>query len=344
MSFKSKTDFNAFDKNNTKVKNLEVSKTKGLTKTATKKLVNKMGERVPYHLVLEYFVNEAGKVLGHFLDFGENKKLSKHFEQVEMKPGKLNKSMSESPKKACTGFAFVQLISGKKVVHIEPSSNSKIPKGQWPKILKALKPFLGGLKAVVVIGGEVLEFVVNEDEGSEILDTNEQIEEKPVTNEQSTAELIKQLILEITAILKNQLPKEILPNIKAKNVSQEDLYVTNDLFDKIYEFQAAYANAEIGIQQKISKHYDTIVKQLPKLEKIETAIENLLGISDEWDEDLEPNEDDNIAMRELKKFLAYLKNEEQAINKRLEKAQASIANAATVFIAEGEALLSALFN
>ncbi|BDS15086.1 hypothetical protein [Aureispira anguillae] len=333
--FKSKTDFNAFDKNNSKVKNLEAAKTKALTKSGTKKLINKLGEKTSYHLVLDYFVDDKGKTLGHFLDLGENKKLSKHFEQVEMKAGKLDKSMSESPKKACAGFAYIELVKGKKVVHIEPNANSKIPKGKWAKILKDLKPLFGGLKAVVVLAGELIEADPQE-EGEDVVANAEE----PTKTEKPATDQIKELIVGISGILKEQLPKVVLPNVKSKNVSQEDLDITSDLFDKIEDFKAVYEEATAEIQQKIAKHYNSILNQVPKLEKIQLAVENLLGISDNEVTEEAP---DTAEVKALKELLAYVNSEMDSIEKNFTKAKDEITNAASEIIAGGEELLKALF-
>lgn len=154
--FKSKIDFNAFDTNNEKVDNLEQTKVKGLSKASVKKLAAKPGESTPFHLVLDYFKDNKDKPQGHFLCFGVNKKMDKHFQQVEMKSGKLDKSMSASQKEASMGNAYVKVDGGKKMLCLEPDANSKIPGGKWAKILKALKPYLSGLKAVISIGGELI--------------------------------------------------------------------------------------------------------------------------------------------------------------------------------------------
>ena len=80
--FKSKIDINEFDKNNKKVKDIEYPKAKALAKAGAKKLANKPGEKTNFHLALNYFQDDKGKSLGHFLCFGINKKMDKHFLQV----------------------------------------------------------------------------------------------------------------------------------------------------------------------------------------------------------------------------------------------------------------------
>ncbi|MGH1334620.1 MAG: hypothetical protein ACRBFS_00725 [Aureispira sp.] len=181
--FKSKVDFNAFDTNNEKVANLEQTKIKGLSKASVKKLVAQPGERTPFHLVLDYFKDDKDKPQGHFLCFGVNKKMDKHFQQVEMKSGKLDKSMSASQKEASMGSAFVKIDGGKKLLCLEPDAASKIPGGKWSKILKALKPYLSGLKAVISIAGEIIG-----EEDSDDQTTGEETTGEDTTGTETTGE------------------------------------------------------------------------------------------------------------------------------------------------------------
>ena len=136
--------------------------------------------------------------------------------------------MSESPKKACTGKAYIKEVNGKKVVHIEPSEKSKVPKGQWPKILKSMKAFFGGLKAVVVIAGEVVEEIKDKVDGDEASqptdDEGSQPEDKP-TDKKSIIASVKGLLKDISGSLKGDIPKTVLPNIKSKKVSLSVFYI-----------------------------------------------------------------------------------------------------------------------
>lgn len=161
---KSKLKFESYDLNNEKVPNPQMAQQKNLAKAGVKKVANKDGLVTTFHLILNYFKDEAGKALGHLLDVGENKKLSKHFEQVEMKSGKLDKSMSASQKEAATGKIYVKKVNDKPIVHIEPHESCKVPAGKWAKILKELKPQFGGMKGVVVLGGTVLSDESGEEE------------------------------------------------------------------------------------------------------------------------------------------------------------------------------------
>lgn len=341
--FKSKTNFNAFDKQNTKVDNPKITSVKGFSKAGTKKLMGKIGERTYYHLILEYFVDDKGKVEGHFLDLGENKKLRKHFEQVEMKSGKLDKSMSTSPKNACAGEIYIQEIKGNKVVHFEPAETSKVQKAKWPKILKTLKPFLNGLKAVVVLGGVVIGEEEDKDDPNSEEPSTENGTETDVDTSSITAK-IKELVLGITGALKTDLPKTIVPNIKAKKASPEDAEVVNSLFSNLNELKEVYENAGSEIQQKIGKHYDSIMNQVPKLEKIKTALNSLLIGSDENEELLKENPEDSEEVKRLKALLAYAIKETNEIWAHFNKTKREVSKAASKAIKGGDKLLKALFN
>lgn len=278
--FKSKIDFNAFDKNNDKVKDLELTKVKALSKSASKKLQAQPETKTPFHLILDYFKDEKDKALGHFIDFGENKKLSKHFSQVEMKSGKQDKRMSANPKEAAAGHAYAKAENGKMKLYFEPDPNCKVPKGKWPKILKGLKAFLGGLKGVVVINGEVV--------GEEEEETgNIAVEDAP--NEEAG---IRGLLGAISKELKQTLPKDILPKIKSKTVQPEDGTIVDDILGQIGEFVEKFETATQPVKDKLQSMYDTVQKQVPQVEKIRDAIENLLGISDQATET--PQEDTSL--------------------------------------------------
>ena len=338
--FKSKIDFNSFDKRNTRVKDLKYIAVKGLVKKGAKKLEDKIGERTFFHLILDYYVGPDGKSLGHFLDFGINKILRRHFIQVEMKSGKLEKSMSTTPKKACAGAVYIKELKGTKVIYFEPIDASKIPKGQWPKILKDLKPFLNGLKAFVVLKGEVI--------GAEKENKDKSTPTEPSTEPTAVdgtptdvdskllATKIKELVLGITGILKEKLPKEIVPKIKAKNVSKEDADIANDLFSKLDELKKVYESAGSDIQQKIKTHYDSIMSQVPKLKKVKTAIDKLLSILEK------PNDLEEI--KQLKELLATVIKEKAGIWANFNETKDEILTASSQAIEGGDQLIKALYN
>lgn len=105
----------------------------------------------------DYFKNDKGVSLGHLVCIGENKKLDKHFLQVEMKSGKEAKRMSNSQKEANMGMVYFKTLNDSLTLCFEPDPKSKIPQGKWPKLLKELKAFLAGYKAVAVFDGQIVD-------------------------------------------------------------------------------------------------------------------------------------------------------------------------------------------
>lgn len=279
--FKSKTNFDAFDKHNTKVANIEAPKLKGLSKANLKKLASSPGEETPFHLILDYFQDKNGKPMGHFLDFGTHKKMAKHFEQVEMKPGKLDKSISGSPKEACVGTAHVKKVNGVGVLYFKPHEKSKIPMGKWAKIIKALKPLLGGMKAVVMLDGLVLE------DSSETTENTEQSTE-PSAN--SSVQALKKQWTHITAVLKGDLPKEILPRIKSNTAIAKDLETVQNLLSSGTIFQQKLKEAPQNIQQVFAKAAQLLTAQLPKVAAIKQHLEKMLNSTSTEEAVNDPNE------------------------------------------------------
>lgn len=331
--FKSKTDFNAFDKNNDKVKNLEMTKVKALSKSASKKLQGKPEDKTPFHLILDYFKDEKDKTLGHFIDFGENKKLAKHFQQVEMKSGKLDKSMSASQKEAAAGFAYVKEENGKKVMCFEPDPNCKIPKGKWPKILKGLKSFLGGLKGVLVLDGVIIS---DEEETTEPIaeETTEEETSRGTSSSETDTSNIKNLLDVVSKELKETLPKDIIPKIKNKTVQAEDGGIVEGILDHIQEFITTFDEAAQPVKEKLQGVYDTIQKQLPQVEKIREAIEKILGSKKTTPE--QSQEDTSL----LDELLRLAKEGIDEFDKRFDQLQRNLEEESQAPIAGGEAFLS----
>ncbi len=309
--FKSKIDFNAFYTHNDKVKDLEQSTVKALAKAAVKKLLAKPGERTSFHLLLDYFKDEKGNALGHFLGFGISKKLDKHFLQIEMKSGKLDKRISNNPKEASMGEAYIKKDGAKALLCFEPHPNSKIPAGKWPKILKSLKAYLNGIKAVVVIGGQIIgddaanaaaaapdaAIAPQEDTVNPQEDTVNPQEDtvNPQEDVAALAAQFKEQLEQISGYLKETLPKDILPKIKNKTLDVSDLEVVQNIKAKIDDFEAAYQNAAETLQSKLAKMRDSIAQQTPKVEKVLKAVEQLLGTNTGDD----TTEDDATAIQEL---------------------------------------------
>lgn len=197
-------------------------------------------------------------------------------------------------------------------------------------IEQALKPVFDVVeKRVKVLGSE------EEEETSAV------VEEVAVPK--SNSEIIKALIIGITGVLKEELPKVIVPNIKAKKVSQTDADVTNELLDNLSKLETAYKEASTEVQQKIEKHYLAIMGQVPKLQKIKDAIDNLIGI-ESMEDLLKANDNDAEEVKRLKELLDYVLKETASIWKNFDQAEQEISNSSSEVIKGGEDLLNALFN
>lgn len=338
--FKSKVDFNAFDKHNTKVEQPVFLKQKSVTKNNIQKLAKQEEEKTMYHLVLNYFEDASGKAIAHFFDLGINKKMQKHFAQVEMKTGKLDKRSSKTPKEASAGMAYVKTIDQVPYLHLEPSPDSKIPKGKWQKISKGLKPYLSGMKIMVILEGETIE----EDVQDETPLTESTAPESSTDTNNDGIQTIKTLITSISAVLKDQLPKSVIPNLKAKTATQEDRDTMDGLWTNIEALRTAYEAASTDIQTKIAKHYNMVMGQAPKLAKVKAALAALTGSSEEDLSELtKVDESDPEAVKALKELLAKLEEEMNAFDRNFSILYNSISSASEQMIASGEALLAALF-
>jgi hypothetical protein len=292
--FKCKIDITTYDKNAKEVPNAELPKTKNLSKAAVKKLASKLGEKTNFYLAKDYFENK-GKPVGHFLAFGISKKLAKHFIMNEMK----GKGSSGDAKSAATGEVSIKKIDGKDKLVFEPHAKCKIPAGQWPKLLKSLKTFLGGYKAVVSVNGQMIEEEpllpgeveevddtpageeeTFEDAKAESEADEDEADEKAPSdaknNNQIVVDEIKNLIKSIGGEMKNNISSVIVPNIKSKKVSDKDLSASVNLLSDIDKLKALYNSAEDKVKSALAEHVDKIVAFAPKLEQIKSAIEKIL--------------------------------------------------------------------
>lgn len=343
--FKCKIDFNAFNIHNEKVQ-LALPKVKALSKAAVKKLLAKPGEKAPFFLILNYFKDANDKPTGDFLCFGIHKQLTKHFLTVEMKPGKPNKRMSANPKEAGMGDSYVKDDNGKKVLCFEPDPACKIPSGKWPKILKALKPMLGGMKAVLVLNGQVIEEDTNTGEGQTVASSegggNDPETEPTQSTDNSTAPdvaNIKAMVADITKALKETLPKEIVPKIKSKTVEENDKKITEQVLEQFDAFTALSDSSSQGVQNKLKKVYDVVQKQRDKVVKIIDTIERLLGATTtETTEEVFTEEMDD----ELKAFLEELNKDLKRVDSNKDQWQKDLEAASAAPIAGGEDFLNNL--
>ncbi len=232
---------------------------------------------------INHYKDDKDKPLGHFLDVGENKKLTKHFEQVEMKSGKLDKSMSASQKEASTGSVYVEEKDGKTLVHFEPSPKCKIPGGKWPKILKALKAMLGGLKAIAVIGGQVVQDdeetgetttdeTTTEESGVETgTDENTGLEEEEETGEEGTSDVDTET-LERNRRSRGDSLKKMEGNIKTMEnavgkVSRPKLNGNIAKYEEALKKLIEQANADGTVDDQEQAQIDSVKEQLELLKQ-----------------------------------------------------------------------------
>lgn len=272
--FKCKIDLAAFDKNDNKVADIDLNKAKALANAGCKKLAAQKGEKTPFYVVKDYF-KEDGKSIGNFLAFGISNKMEKHFLKHEMK-GK-DTAMAKSAKEASMGMVWCEDIDGRKVLHFEPHPKSKIPLGQWPKVLKGIKHFINGMKAVLVVAGQAsVELEASEDNADNNADTT--------PNEStSVTEQIKTLIRDIGAAIKQNITAEVMPNIKQKNVTNADLDKLIAVVLNIHKLNDLYDTAEDNIKKSVKGNVDKINAYEPQLSKIVDTINYLLGQSSTTD-------------------------------------------------------------
>lgn len=352
--FKCKIDLADYDKNDTSVPNVDIAKAKATAKAGVKKLAGAIGEKTDFYITKDYFENN-GKPVGHFFAIGTSKKLAKQFIMKEMK----GKGTAEGTKNAATGSVYVKNIDGKDKLCFEPHDKCKIPVGQWPKLLKALKSFFAGYKAIVVIGGEVIEEEAGEEGEQETEgDEGEQNESagsgsvadaaKDAAKAANTAvvDTMKNLIKTIAGSMKGEVMTNIVPNIKNKIVSDKDLNISVDLLAKIEELKKIYETAEQKIKDALKPNVDQILAFAPKVVQIKDAISKLL---DSIKQGGETNNSDAANAADAAKAAAealmkeaqeYLKN----FQKNMGDLKEDISNAAEEAIAGGKELLGKLFQ
>lgn len=321
MIIKSKTDFNAFDLHNTKVANVEPKKMKGQTKAAVKKLLSNLGVRTSFFLILNYFKDDSGKPMGAFLDIGTNKKMAKHFEQVEMKSGKLDKSMAGSQKEAAMGEVYAQDKNGQHVLFFVPDDKSKIPDSKWPKILKEIRPLINNMKAFAVLNGEVIAAEVNEDPMGEEVVSDDTME----TEEGLSLNELKALFQPISKMLKETLPKEILPRIKSKTVREEDDEAIDELERQVEVFLEDYEQGTIEAQTALAKAKATLEGQLPKIKQIAAAIKaNITATNTTRSTEVPPSPEEEALLKKLEELLQQAQNGLQGFDQKYQNLQVNL--------------------
>ncbi|MFK7796752.1 MAG: hypothetical protein AB8E82_04805 [Aureispira sp.] len=277
--FKDKTDATAF-----KSRSLDPVKAKTLLKGSIKRLSDNAnmaaGMRAPFHLIKDYFKDEAGVANGDLLCVGINKPLTKLFNTVELKPGKQEVRLSENNTNVSMGEVYVKLMNGKKVVCFEPTPVSKMKTPMWNKALKTMKAAFGGKRGVVIIAGQA---VANEEDPTTVegADNTVQGATRATTSDATTTAQAQDGLSQFAAVisegLKTVLPNQILPNIRAKAVGANDKQQVELILSNMDSFKSAYPSAETGMKTKYASVSGAVEKHYKNVLTIRAAVDALLG-------------------------------------------------------------------
>lgn len=267
--FPCKVKIDQLDKTNKKVKDVDIKTNKGLTKGKIKKVAAQEGERTPFYYLSGYF-QDNGKAVGDFLSLGNSLKLEKHFVQHEMKKSKnsLIDEKLQDPKKAAMGEIYVE----KSIIHFEPHEKSKIPPAKWPKILKEMKEYFSGMKAVVVIDGKVLEAAGDESEVSSNTEAADETNLSVDTTKQGIAKRFKALRENYITVRDNEHDAKVVKGLyldlkswledfkQLEKVEQKELKAYYESFATVSEGVKKIIKAD----QKIDVHLKNITEAIAK--------------------------------------------------------------------------------
>ncbi len=130
-----------------------------------------------------------------------------------------------------------------------------------------------------------------------------------------------------------KLKKTVLKNLKKGKTEERDLDTVEELLQKIENFDEVYQTADKGIQEKLSKHSDSISKQMsPQLKQLkDKVIEALPGKADE----LAAQKALELRLQEIEQLIAL---EE----KNIAETEKELAAQPKETIPQGEALLEIL--
>lgn len=92
---------------------------------------------------------------------------------------------------------------------------------------------------------------------------------------QEVANRIKGMIKSVADAMKNQVSSTVVPNVKKKEVTDEDKDIIDNVMDTINDLSEAFEGAEDRIKNALQAHYDKIMGYKPKVEKIKSAVESL---------------------------------------------------------------------
>lgn len=173
------------------------------------------------------------------------------------------------------------------------------------------------------------------EEQNEGAETSNEGTENAAPTAQEVANSIKGMIKSVSDAMKNQI-SPVVANVKGKSVTEDDKNILEDVLGTIDDLKEAFESAEDRIKQALQAHYDKIMAQKPKLDKIKQAAEKL------WDQlkdavtggdDKEDNQTDNAQPQNDGVFGKLLKKAEKVLKKAektVEKAKPKEARKARV--------------
>lgn len=221
-----------------------------------------------------------------------------------------------------TGLAALEFVTdteGKTQVKIELKKG-----GLSAEILKT--------KAVKLFGEIKMSFeVIGSAETGTSEQQNEDVEptanDAGVSSAQEVVNSIKGMIKSVSDAMKNQI-SPVVANIKGKKVTEDDKNIIDDVLATIEDLKEAFESAEDRIKQALQPHYDKIMAQQPKLEKIREAAEKLweqlkdtvTGVADQNSQtDNAQPQNDGVFDKLIKKAEKVLKDAEKAVEKATPK-------------------------
>ena len=263
-------------------------------------------EKLPFCYEVDYFGPDEG-----FISIGVAKEVDKMFKT-----------------KRCKGQGLEGKIDKKKVAYgvikLNPEGGVEFcVLGGMMKQMQAKK----GIKSINILKKKIGDkFIISKGENidGETIDENDTTTVADVMDAgAAVTNEIKNLIVTIGNAMKDTISTTVVPNVKRKVVSDNDMKLSIDLMAEIEE----------NVKKSVSKHYEKIMTYIPQLDKITTAIEKLLGTSDGNDD----NSDDDAAQKnkEMEDFLKYM-------TKKGGELKAELSKAGEAVIAEGQELLDML--
>jgi hypothetical protein len=135
-------------------------------------------------------------------------------------------------------------------------------------------------KAAKLFGEIKMEFEVVGQGGAETVSEDSPAVETPTEETPqenvSVVDEIKGLIKGISATMKDTILANVVPNVKSKEVTEEDLESSSGVLIDIERLGELYESAEERVKNALAKHVEKINSYKPKIEKIKGAIEKIL--------------------------------------------------------------------